>query len=223
MTETNPITIGTENRKSYYCGNCGLKYFSGTAAIRSRAPSVVRCQAARSRPLSVQAVESELRRLDVQTTHSRPEGISVYSEDDLPAGWLRVSDGTGEAFGLASEIAARLAEVPVTGEVTDDGRDLDWEAAWDALGEFADHAPQSTQDWPSDRFKVEQLEEGTCNDAPASLIVVETNAGTRYAAGPHGVYACALSDWFNNCGKLAETREAAIEVGCEFAEGSEED
>ena len=162
-------------------------------------------------------VESELSRLDVHTTHSRPEGISVYADDDLPAGWVRVSDGTGEAFGLASEIAARLADLPATGEATKDGADCDWEATWELLGEnFADKAPHSSQDWPSDLIKAEQLEEGSCNDQPNTLITVETNGGTRYAAGPHGVYSCALGDWIDNLGELAQTREAAIDVGCEF-------
>ena len=90
------------------------------------------------------AIERELKRLNVQTTHTRPEGISVYaSENDtdaegtpLPSGYARVSDGTGEAVGPCDQMASRLSEVQATGRVTDDGTDVDWEATWEALNEF---------------------------------------------------------------------------------------
>jgi len=159
-------------------------------------------------------LEIELARLGVSTTHSRPEGISVYADPDLPRGWVRVSDGTGEVFGVVDALAKSLAKISEVDE--------DWQEVWDALGEVGEnHAPHSSQGWPEDLIRFEQLEEGTCNDQPNTLVIVETNGGTRYAAGPHGAFSCALSDWFDNLGSLAETREAAIAIGCEV-ESTEE-
>lgn len=161
------------------------------------------------------AIEEELSRLKVAASHARPEGLCVYTDADsngrqLPRGWVRISDGTGEAVGPADAIVAVLAAVPETGTVRDDGSNVDWEAAWEALGEFSQHAPKSVRDWPADLVRVEQLEEGTPGDNPNCLIVVETNDGTRYAAGPHGANYCALWDWD---GPLAATKEEAVRAG----------
>jgi len=89
----------------------------------------------------IEQLKRELARLGVGMTHAQPEGISVYLDPDLPDGWVRVSDGTGEVYGDAGAIAATLSSVPATGEVRDDGSDVDWEAAWEALGEFSARRP----------------------------------------------------------------------------------
>jgi hypothetical protein len=81
-------------------------------------------------------LEAQLKRLNVNTTHRRPEGIAVYADDNLPRGWVRLSDGTGTVYGDAAEIAAVLEDVDAE-EVTTES----WDAVWDALGEFEDNAP----------------------------------------------------------------------------------
>lgn len=163
--------------------------------------------------MNAQAIETEIRRLGGHDTSTNCSGICVYQDEYLPLGWVRVSDGTGEVFGLATEIAAVLAAVPVTGEIREDGSDVDCEATWEALGEFSERAPQNSHDWPEGLIQTERLEDGDCNDNPNTLITVETNSGTRYAAGPHGVDCCALADWFSASEDLAETREQAVEEG----------
>jgi hypothetical protein len=161
----------------------------------------------------IDKIETEIRRLNCHDTRTNCSGICVYLDDDLPRGWVRVSDGTGEAYGLADEIAAAIAGVPATGEIRDDAA-IDWEACWDALGGFAEHSPRDSQEWPEDLITIEPLEDGTADDNPDTIVIVETNAGTRYAAGPHGTSCCALGDWLESSEPLALTREAAIVSGC---------
>jgi hypothetical protein len=152
-------------------------------------------EAKRGMQAKIDKIETEIRRLNCHD-------------------WVRVSDGTGEAYGLADEIAAAIAGVPATGEIRDDA-EIDWEACWDALGGFfAEHAPRDSEEWPEELIRTEQLEEGTCDDDPDTIVIVETNAGTRYAAGPHGTSCCALGDWLESSEPLALTREAAIVSGC---------
>lgn len=160
---------------------------------------------------SIKKLEKELARLRVSTTDRRPEGLSVYADPELPKGWVRVdSNGNCPIFGLAEALAENLRKVKPE-EVSED-----WAEVWDALGEVGeDKAPTNSTNWPSDLIKIEQLEDGSCNDQPNSLITVKTNAGTRYASGPHGVFACALGDWIENIGDLATTRKEAISKGCE--------
>lgn len=92
---------------------------------------------------TIAKIEAELKRLGVNDTPKNVSGICVYADDDLPRGWVRISDGTGEVFGESEAVLAVLAAVPVTGEVTDDGASVDWEATWEALGEFQDLQPTS--------------------------------------------------------------------------------
>lgn len=194
-------------------------------------------------------IEAELDRLD---SYNKGQGIVCAFEGDLPAGWVRVYDGHGEAWGEASEILAALEAMeydpkeivgrgePVAcydpdcygGRLPSDEGDLHahdgdpltaesegkgYQLAWEALAEF-DTKPDSTRNWPDNLFTVEQLEEGTINDNPNTLIIVQTNAGTRYAAGPHGFSCCALGDWIDEIGELAESREEAIDAACELEE-----
>jgi len=152
-------------------------------------------------------VESQLARLNWIATDSQPTLAVAHADGDLPYGWVRVSDDCATlAIGPAVEIATALSEIEY-------GADYD-----DLAGlPFGKEPPHSTRDWPESLCFVDRLEEGTTNDNPNTLITVATNAGIRYAAGPHGVFSCALADWLRE-GDLAPTRESAIEGGCEFAD-----
>lgn len=93
---------------------------------------------------AVERITAELRRFGALATHQNPSGICIYDDVDafgtpLPTGWVRLSDGTGEAVGHADHIAAALEETKATGEVRDDGTDMDWEAVWETLGCYAEH------------------------------------------------------------------------------------
>lgn len=159
---------------------------------------------------SIKKIEAELNRLAVGCTRRRAEGIAVYADDLLPRGWVRVSDGTGTVFGAAQEIAAVLADVPYTGKINEDLSHVDFEATWESLGKFDDSAPTNSHDWPADLITITQIEEGGANDEPLTVVKVETNAGTRYTAGDHGTYSCALSGAFEY-DDFHASREAALE------------
>lgn len=147
----------------------------------------------------VNLIEAELRRLGWLGTRAEPCYYVVSAENDLPRGWVRVYDDYTDGYGPADEVLAALKDVEA-------GADY-------GTGCPTAAKPKSTRDWPSDLFMVEQLEEGTVNDNPNTLVTVETNAGTRYAAGPHGVSYCALSVWFSSGQELAESRGEAIDSG----------
>lgn len=192
------------------------------------------------------AIKTELARLHASS-------IVVHADDDLPEGWVGLSDDDGSVYGPATEILTALEEVefdpaatvetdgeplecldrkcphwhgeePEAGSPHDHGhettetvaRDNGWELAWEALSQFGENAPTNSRDWPDELIETEALEEGGPNDEPNTLIIVRTNAGTRFAAGPHGVYTCALSETFQH-GSLAVTREEAL-AGVEICE-----
>lgn len=158
----------------------------------------------------IKRLESELSRLGVSTTRNRPEGLSVYADASLPRGWVRVdSNGDAPVFGLPETFADNLKMLSPERVGEDCG------GVWDVLSRVGfDKVPATSQEWPEDLIQCEQLETGDCNDNPNTLITIETNGGTRYAAGPHGENYCALSDWLTNVGELAATREEAVRVGC---------
>lgn len=60
----------------------------------------------------------------------------------------------------------------------------------------------------------EQLEDGTCNDNPNTVLRVRlANGAVGWVAGPHGTNYCAIRDWLDNVGNMAETRAQAIRTG----------
>lgn len=164
----------------------------------------------------VAKIESELRRLDCLDTGNWA-GITAEAPTELPLGWVAVGQGgTGiVAYGPGAEVLKALAEAhPVRmlpGELREDPPTLEsgWDAAWRALSDFADDAPASSGDWPEDLISTEQVEDGSPNDQPVTLIRIQTNAGERWAIGPHGVFNCALSDAFSH-GAFYATREHAL-------------
>ena len=62
----------------------------------------------------------------------------------------------------------------------------------------------------------EQIEEGTRNDNPNTVINVRLPNGEEgWVAGPHGVSSCCIFDWLQYIGKPAATKDEAIAQGCE--------
>ena len=115
--------------------------------------------------------------------------IEIYLDEDLPLGWIRVSDGIETVYGPADKILT-------------------------VLKEFADKPPDSN-DWPEELIRFVALEEGSANDNPNTLIILDCNGGKRYVAGPHGASYCALSDWYDTGEPLAKSRKAAVRFGTE--------
>lgn len=146
---------------------------------------------------TISNVKRELNRLGWLASDSHPTLCCVNADDDLPAGWVRVSDDHCVlAIGNAAEIAEAL-------------RALDGDAEYGTgLESFGGKEPCS-RDWPAELISFEQIGNGSVNDNPDTLITVATNCGIRFAAGPHGVSFCALEDC-KNAGPLATTRMAAI-------------
>ena len=65
-------------------------------------------------------------------------------------------------------------------------------------------------------LSTEQLASGTTNENPHHVFRVRLPNGEEgWVAGPHGVSCCAISDWLKEVGKPANSREEAIETGCE--------
>lgn len=149
-------------------------------------------------------VERELARLDVNCTHTRPEGIAVYLDPSLPAGWVRLSDGTGTVYGAIPDIAERLSGLH---------EDSDWDAVWDAL-------PAATTmaeiEWPEDLecgdYSETDSDVADINENPNIIRVLACNDGERYIAGPDGVTENVFS-WFQYMNEAAKTREEAIRIG----------
>lgn len=171
----------------------------------------------------VARIEAEIERLDAEDCETNCYGICCYLDDDLPLGWVRIGDGTGEAaYAPAVDVLAALEAVEYDREATVERlntdihetetvqRDNGWELAWEAIAEVDQPKPDDSQDWPSELFTTEQIGEGTTNDNPTTLIQIQTNAGIKYACGPHGVSECALTEALRY-DALYETREEAIE------------
>lgn len=171
----------------------------------------------------VAKIAAEIERLDAEDCETNCYGICCYLDEDLPLGWVRIGDGTGAtAYAPAVDILAALEAVEYDRDATVERfnydisesetvqRDNGWELAWEAIAEVDQPKPDDSYDWPSDLFTTEQIEEGTPNDNPITLIQIQTNAGIRYACGPHGVSECALAEALRY-DALYETREEAIE------------
>lgn len=152
----------------------------------------------------VAKIETQLARLGWLCTDGSPCYYAVTADDDLPEGWVRVYDDTTDGYGPAAEVLADLEATPAGAEY---GTNCP-----------TDKQPTSSRDWPAELLAAERLEDGTTNDEPHTLLTLRTNAGMRYAAGPHGVFSCALSDWFRSGQPLAQSREDAISAGCNLTE-----
>jgi len=156
---------------------------------------------------TVKAIRSQLDRLNWLATDSNPCAFLVEAEPELPEGWVRIYDDHGEVFGDADEILNALCLEPES---------EDEDSYGSCLQEFLDHRPMNSNRWPCDLIEVEKIVDGLINENPLCLITVRTNDGIKYAAGPHGVSQCALSDFMGEHlfgpKKLASSREQALQV-----------
>lgn len=85
---------------------------------------------------AVTRIEAELSRLGALGGSDNPCDFVVGADDELPDGWVRVSDETASVYGPADEVLTRLAG---QGE-------LGWEAAWEALSGLAGTPPTGSND-----------------------------------------------------------------------------
>lgn len=140
---------------------------------------------------TIAAIEHELRRIGAAPSADNITGLSVYGDAELPSGWVRVDDGTTRTIGPAEEMLQQLRSSRTWGNA----------GAWDELVFLGDFIrPES---WPDSHVTYERLTNPTdqrCKN-PVYLITIRTNAGPRYAAGPHGDYmdlfdyACDRDAW----------------------------
>ncbi len=134
---------------------------------------------------------------ELEATGFQP--CAVEATGCLPNGWVKLAFESGSVYGEATLILAAIGE---------SGSNEFGECF--ATGNFTGTAPGSSRDWPEDLIGLEQLEEGSANDDPITLLAVGTNAGLRFAVGPHGASECALGNWIASGEELAETRESAL-------------
>ena len=149
---------------------------------------------------SVYQIKAQLSRLGWLGTSENPTGFEVEATDSLPSGWVKLTSDGGSVYGNAELVLSALAAAS--------GDDEFGECF--ATSDFVDRLPASSRDWPEDLIEFEQLEDGTANDNPITLVTVGTNAGLRYAVGPHGSSECALGNWIDSGEELAETRESVL-------------
>lgn len=159
-------------------------------------------------------VFKEIERLGMEDTETNASGLGAYADGDLPYGWVRVDgDNSGEViYADGAALLSAFEEIEETDD-SDANMDLFYEVVMKE--EFYCRKPESTRDWPENLYSVEQIEPGTPNDDPLSVVTVATNAGIRYVAGPHGVSQCALEDWIRNGLDFAESRESALAIHAE--------
>jgi hypothetical protein len=145
--------------------------------------------------------------------------IEIYIDGNLPRGWVRLSnEAGGEIYGSAVEIADALrtfAEgVQRRGTARDDAD------FWDALQNFEDAPPYSCSCWPPNLIAVEQIGEEDADFGPPCLLQIETNNGTRWAAGKHdGAWCTCLSDWIALFEGFEDDRQAALDTWDALDEG----
>ena len=150
---------------------------------------------------TVGQIENELDRLGWLATGDQPCAFAVESTSCLPNGWVKLASDSGSVYGDATLILAALGEAEL-------GQGEFGECF--AIVGCTDAAPGSSRDWPENLIEFEQLEEGSANDNPITLVTVGTNDGLRFVVGPHGVSECALGNWIDGGEELAETRESAL-------------
>ena len=142
-------------------------------------------------------VDAALARLGWLATAKAPTRACAYADDWLPYGWVRIADDYATfAVGPADELINLLdtaCDRHSYGEIPAD----------------AFVAPRRVEEWPAALVAVEQIGEGSCNDDPVALVTVATNAGIRFAAGPHGVSYDCLREAID-AGAIFATRSAAV-------------
>jgi len=150
--------------------------------------------------LTVKKIKVELAARGWLETAENPCHFEVEAMPHLPNGWVWLYDDVMSYYGDSGEILKSLLS----------RRTFDSDEYGCKFSDLATKMPTSSRDWPEDLIEFEQLEDGTANDNPITLVTVGTNAGLRYAVGPHGVSECALGNWMDSGEELAETRETAL-------------
>jgi hypothetical protein len=153
----------------------------------------------------VEAIKAELDRLDVT---SSADGLAVYVDDELPAGWVRVSDGTGTSIGPAIEVLSALS-VCSGDEATDqDGYPSEWESVWQALGGLA--SDTHGIGWGS-------IAPDLLSSSPdGTLLRLRCNGGYRYTtcSDPEGTDAVRdayrYDDWHQTARLAAQAHNARL-------------
>ena len=145
-------------------------------------------------------IKAVLNNLDWLATGDQPCAFNVEATGSLPNGWVKLASDSGEIFGDSERVLEALKSENGEGEFGECFATLD----------FTDKSPSSSRDWPENLIESEQLEEGTVNDNPITLLTVGTNDGIRYVVGPHGVSECALGNWIDSGEPFAETRKSAL-------------
>lgn len=146
-----------------------------------------------------QVIRDTLSELGLLCTDKNPTALVVNVDDDLPLGWLRISDDYEQyACGNGSEIGIHLA-------CCDFSDSPEAEAA-DLFRGCVNLRP-SAKTWPKTLLHYELLteEEGDC----AKVVTLVTNAGIRFAAGPDGAFSDCIADWH---GPFALSRDEAIRI-----------
>lgn len=158
-------------------------------------------------------VEAELERFRLHDCPTNCYGLVAAAEDDLPYGWVRIyGDNATEDFVDAIEFVNEMRDYDPENEF-EENQKIYGQAV--KATSSAGVKPTSSQDWPTELFQTEALEEGSPNENPNHLITLSTNAGLQFAAGPHGVSECALANGLQY--GLSGTREEAT-ASLELAE-----
>ena len=189
--------------------------------------------------MTSQELETELNvqieRFGLEDTEHNTAGLVAYADDDLPRGVIRFAgDGATTYANGETSLAALLAitnpkkyRAPSSREGPEfDAAQLAYEGAQAEFYGCMDQIdePRDSHSWPKGLFRCEQLEEGTVNDDPDTLVAIETNAGTRYFVGPHGVSCDAIAtgfecdDWHAS---IEEAKEAYLQLGMQAIEEAE--
>lgn len=154
-------------------------------------------------------IEAELERLDMIGWNDDPCGFVVAADEDLPAGWVRISDEAASFYGEGAGILAALAAL--------DAIRLDRDEIFTAIHSIEGTTrgkPESSGAWPGDLLgELIALEEGAANGHPMAVRAFKTNGGELWAVGASGAFFCPIADTFAAGGEFYDSREEAEAAG----------
>jgi hypothetical protein len=165
----------------------------------------------------VEQIKAELSRLDTLGTADTPCDMVVNALDDLPAGWVQVTDDIVSFYGPAAEILERLKAVEIEGPTDPE----------DAYSEVWESLRGLNENHPLGGLSIGNAEDRAYNDGGVDftgevvagdleLFTVETNAGTRWGFAPHDNDYAAFNSFIAFSG-LHESREDALDAAEEHA------
>jgi len=149
-------------------------------------------------------VNEALGRLKWLATDRHPDRAYAYSDPDLPAGWVRISDDHADlCIDDACSILDDLDSVRQAKE------DLDYTEYYHARNAVY---PKRFLEWPERCVHCEQVGSGSPQDNPLCVITLATNRGIQFVAGPHGTDEDALHRWMDYRLPFAQSRAEAVEM-----------